>query len=392
MVLSLPSRQRHANKFCLFLVVLLSWYKVFGQNCKPKDCIDLRCYRVSTAHGGARIYPESISFTKIQVTCKQTGDGGGWIVFMRRFDGSLSFKRTWDNYKSGFGEQGENQELWLGNENLYQLVKSFESEGARLRIEAYSSNGTNCVTTLTHAKFTDELNNYVFTFNTGASTHKGVVDDWLYTRYSYFATFDRTQGYDTCFSNYSGGWWYGLCHHVYFTGQYPKNNHKWSGDFYIRHFPAPLKAVDMLFRPMNHIRACNNPCNNGGTCEYIEATNNHRCVCPETHCGAKCEKVNPCKTGETCVYSAETTKISCVGQDGYRDGPKPQSMKNAAVIGIACLFVVLAGGAIATAMILFNKRQHAQEKERLARRNEERERLLESETASQDRGLGYLFF
>ena len=184
MVLSLPSRQCHANKFGLFLDLLLSWYNVFGLNCKPKDCIDLQCYRVSTADGGAMIYPESISFTKIQVTCKQTGKGGGWIVFMRRFDGSLSFKRTWDNYKSGFGEQGENQELWLGNENLYQLVKSFDNDRARLRIEAYSSNGTSCLTTLTSVKFTDETNNYVFSFPSGDSTHKGVVDDWMYTRYS----------------------------------------------------------------------------------------------------------------------------------------------------------------------------------------------------------------
>ena len=93
MVLSLPTRQRHATKYSLFLVVLLSWYTVFGQNCKPKDCIDLKCYRVSTADGGPMIYPESISFTKIEVTCKQTGDGGGWIGFMRRFDGSLSLKK-----------------------------------------------------------------------------------------------------------------------------------------------------------------------------------------------------------------------------------------------------------------------------------------------------------
>ena len=316
MVLSLPSRQRHANKFGLFVALLLSWYTIFGLNCKPKDCIDLQCYRVSTAGGGAMIYPESISFTKIKVTCKQTGDGGGWIVLMRRFDSSVSFKRNWDSYKSGFGEQGENQEFWLGNENVYQLVKSIKNERARLRIEAYSSNGTSCVTTLTNVIFDGELNNYMFLFDTGTSTHEGGVEDWSYTTHSYFATFDRTHGYDECFSNSSGGWWCNNGHHVYFTGQYPKDNLKWSGDFYIKHFPAPLIAVDMLFRPMKHDRPCNNHCDNGGTCEYIEANDTHRCVCPETHCGAKCEKVNTCKDNTTCVYNVTSKEITCVGGGG----------------------------------------------------------------------------
>ena len=402
MVLSLPSRQRHATTLSLFLVVLLSWYTVFGQNCKPKDCIDLKCYRVSTADGGAMIYPKLISFTKIEVTCKQTGDGGGWIVCLRRFDGSLSFKRTWDMYKSGFGEQGERKESWLGNENVYQLIRSFMYKGsfAELRIEAHGINGTSCMTTLEEFHLMDETDNYIFLFNEGVSSHTGVVQDLKYSMGSYFATFDRMRGYKECFKQYSGGWWYSdRCHDVYFTGSYLKDNSSSTNDSYVKHFPVPLKSIDMLFRPMRGVRVCSNPCNNNGTCEYIEATDTHRCVCPETHCGAKCETANPCKNNGTCVYSSDEKKISCVCVGSHTGThchatPEPQTEGKVVVFAVSSLLVgLIVVGGVATWMTVANKRQRAQEQERLAREEEEeRQRLLLAEKEKEEEDLFWYLF
>ena len=130
------------NEFNVFFVVLLSWYTALGQICKPKDCIDVKCYRLSTATHGEYIYPDSTSFSKLKVTCDQTSDGGGWIIYLHRFDGSVAFNVTWAEYKNGFGEQGENMEFWLGNENVYQLVKSFKDGKAKFRFEGTLSNGT----------------------------------------------------------------------------------------------------------------------------------------------------------------------------------------------------------------------------------------------------------
>ena len=380
---------------------------MFGQNCKPKDCIDLKCYRVSTANDGAMIYPESISFSEIQVTCKQTGDGGGWIVYMRRFNGSLSFKRKWVDYKSGFGEQGESQESWLGNENVHQLIKSFTSKGgggAQLRIEGYAFNGSSCVTRLDNFALLDETNKYKLKYTAGISTVPYGMGDWEYSKDTWFLTFDKSDE-NPCFKEFSGGWWFGLCHRAYFTGTYPKNKTTSTEQFYIRSFKMPLKAADMLIRPMNAVRACDNPCKHGGTCKYIAATKTHRCFCPETHCGAKCEWKNPCKYYGACVYSLDKKQISCmcVGShtgkycDEIRETEtetEPETQGKVIIIAVASLLVVLVVvGGIATAMIVANKRQRArQEQEMLARKEEERQSLLQAEKGKEEEGFfAYLF-
>ena len=53
--------------------------------------------------------------------CDQETNGGGWIVFQRRKNGSVNFFRGWKAYKNGFGNL--TREFWLGNENIHQLLQ-----------------------------------------------------------------------------------------------------------------------------------------------------------------------------------------------------------------------------------------------------------------------------
>ena len=45
----------------------------------------------------------------------------GWLIFQKRIDGTLSFDRSWSEYKQGFGNV--ESEFWLGNEKLHQITR-----------------------------------------------------------------------------------------------------------------------------------------------------------------------------------------------------------------------------------------------------------------------------
>ena len=57
------------------------------------------------------------------IRCNMEIEGGGWIVFQRRFKPlALDFQRNWESYKSGFGDP--DQEFWLGNEFVHEMTSS----------------------------------------------------------------------------------------------------------------------------------------------------------------------------------------------------------------------------------------------------------------------------
>ena len=54
---------------------------------------------------------------------------------MNRFDGSLDFKRSWVEYRNGFGDIGRG-EFWLGNEQIHRLTNGVAHT---LRIEVFKN-------------------------------------------------------------------------------------------------------------------------------------------------------------------------------------------------------------------------------------------------------------
>ena len=71
--------------------------------------------------------------TEFKVYCDLQTDNGGWIVFQRRQDASVSFHRKWNYYRSGFGDLRKN--FWLGNDKIYRITTENEKS---LRIEVFA--------------------------------------------------------------------------------------------------------------------------------------------------------------------------------------------------------------------------------------------------------------
>ncbi|XP_032633627.1 ficolin-1-like isoform X2 [Chelonoidis abingdonii] len=94
----------------------------------PRNCKELLA-KGRTLSGWYTIYPR-VAGDSITVFCDMDTDGGGWIVFQRRIDGSVDFFRDWNSYKKGFGNQLT--EFWLGNDNIH-LLTSFET--CELRVD-----------------------------------------------------------------------------------------------------------------------------------------------------------------------------------------------------------------------------------------------------------------
>jgi len=67
---------------------------------KARGCVDI-LYAGFSSSGVYTI--NSDRRTEFEVYCDLETDKGGWIVFQRRLDASVSFHRNWEDYKRGFG-------------------------------------------------------------------------------------------------------------------------------------------------------------------------------------------------------------------------------------------------------------------------------------------------
>ena len=70
--------------------------------------------------------------------CDTSNGGGGWLVVLRRQDGSVDFNRTWLEYEIGFGKL--TGEFWYGLRALHCLTGQ---GGWEMRMDIKLANSTN---------------------------------------------------------------------------------------------------------------------------------------------------------------------------------------------------------------------------------------------------------
>ncbi|XP_072029102.1 angiopoietin-related protein 7-like [Amphiura filiformis] len=188
----------------------------------PRDCADLAT-RGNYPSGSYTIKPsESLD---VDVYCDMDTDGGGWTVFQRRFEGSVSFYRGWDDYENGFGNvDGEH---WAGLRLLHVLTSS--RNAPRLRIELEAFDGDKAYAEYESFTVGDSSSNYVLTIG----SYSGNAGDSLgWHNNMQFTTYDRDNDGHTsiqCAEFRKGAWWYNACAYSNLNGQYlgpTANNNK----------------------------------------------------------------------------------------------------------------------------------------------------------------------
>lgn len=176
---------------------------------KPMDCDEVfQCG--NNKSGVYQIWPRNrIMVGSINVYCDMEANGGGWTLIQRRGDFKRPkdfFSKTWDHYKTGFGDL--RRDFWLGNDNIYALTNQRKYY---LRVDLVDfRNGT-------RYGFYDQfwidnesqgykLHVYDFSGDAGDSLSK-MHDGCM------FSTVDRDNDNSTenCAEKHSGGWWYNAC-------------------------------------------------------------------------------------------------------------------------------------------------------------------------------------
>ncbi|XP_073456309.1 ficolin-1-B-like [Aquarana catesbeiana] len=155
----------------------------------------------------------------MKVLCDMDTDEGGWIVFQRRYDGSVDFYRDWNSYKRGFGSRLN--EFWLGNDNLHMLTSSGTWE---LRIDLYDFENTKHFAKYASFKILGEAEKYKLLL--GAFTEGNAGDSMIVHDNMPFSTKDNDFTATTCPIRFKGGWWYNSCHQANLNGLYLLGHHE----------------------------------------------------------------------------------------------------------------------------------------------------------------------
>uniref|UniRef100_A0A8I3WDN3 Microfibril associated protein 4 n=1 Tax=Callithrix jacchus TaxID=9483 RepID=A0A8I3WDN3_CALJA len=242
---------------------------------QPLDCDDIYAqgYR---SDGVYLIYPSGPS-VPVPVFCDMTTEGGKWTVFQKRFNGSVSFFRGWNDYKLGFGRA--DGEYWLGkagtrwaeglppvqvlfsscpsspglqNMHLLTLKQKYE---LRVDLEDFENNTA-------YAKYADfsispnavSAEEDGYTLYVAGFEDGGAGDSLSYHSGQKFSTFDRDQDLfvQNCAALSSGAFWFRSCHFANLNGFYLGGSHlsyanginwaQWKGFYY------SLKRTEMKIR------------------------------------------------------------------------------------------------------------------------------------------------
>ncbi|XP_063415184.1 angiopoietin-2-like [Mytilus trossulus] len=187
----------------------------------PLECSDINF----VDEGVYTIYPKGDSRSK-RVYCMIL-NGKKWTVIQRRYDGSVDFGRTWNEYKEGFGIVYT--EYWLGNENIHSITKNGRH---RVHIVLEQKNGTISYADYSIFYVGDESTKYLL----NVTNYHGTAGDCLDSGHidgraneMKFSTTgqDNDMSSSDCAAQRKSGWWYSNCEHCDLNGKYGSYGPRW---------------------------------------------------------------------------------------------------------------------------------------------------------------------
>ncbi|XP_061770287.1 fibrinogen-like 2a [Nerophis ophidion] len=228
----------------------------------PRDCSDYNVLE-TRKNGVYRVTPDPRNGT-FEVFCNMESFGGGWTVIQQRLDGSVSFNRSWTEYKKGFGNlRGE---FWLGNDHIHLLTKA---KDMILRIELEDFEGVREYAKYEQFYVANEFLRYRLSISGYSGTAGNAISFNKHFNHDqkFFSTPDRDNDMypsGNCGTYYSSGWWFDACMSANLNGKYYHKRYKgvrngifwgtWhnmSTEYYPTNYRQAFKTVKMMIRPKN---------------------------------------------------------------------------------------------------------------------------------------------
>ncbi|CAF2105838.1 unnamed protein product [Rotaria magnacalcarata] len=149
-----------------------------------------------------------------------------WVVIQNRRTNSISFNRSWIEYRRGFGNSLNQTDFWIGNENLHWLTNNYQ---CRLKIELTDWYNETRIATYELFRISNQRDEYRLQIGEYNGTMEPYNKADSFSRWHHnfpFSTYDHYAIENINCSNLHGGvgWWFHSgteCAHVQLNGRLP---------------------------------------------------------------------------------------------------------------------------------------------------------------------------